>query len=76
MSTLRKYINSEKRGFTLVELLIVIAIIVIVGAIVIPNIFNTIEKSKVAKAEADYKAIKAAVLNYYTIRTQESGRQI
>jgi general secretion pathway protein G len=56
----------DQRGFTLVELLVVIAIIGILAAIVAPNAFKAIEKGKVAAAEADYKAIKAAVLNYYT----------
>ncbi|WP_035108150.1 prepilin-type N-terminal cleavage/methylation domain-containing protein [Desulfovirgula thermocuniculi] len=56
----------NNRGFTLVELLVVIAIIGILAAIITPNAFKAIEKGKVAAAEADYKAIKAAVLNFYT----------
>ncbi len=56
----------DNRGFTLVELLVVIAIIGILAAIITPNAFKAIEKGKVAAAEADYKAIKAAALNYYT----------
>ncbi|OIQ10976.1 prepilin-type N-terminal cleavage/methylation domain-containing protein [Neomoorella thermoacetica] len=56
----------DQRGFTLVELLVVIAIIGILAAIIAPNAFKAIENSKVAAAEADYKAIKAAVLNFYT----------
>lgn len=56
----------NERGFTLVELLVVIAIIGILAAIIAPNAFKAIEKGKVAAAEADYKAIKAAALNYYT----------
>jgi general secretion pathway protein G len=56
----------DQRGFTLVELLVVIAIIGILAAIIAPNAFKAIEKGKVAAAEADYKAIKAAALNYYT----------
>ncbi|SHJ08823.1 prepilin-type N-terminal cleavage/methylation domain-containing protein [Desulfofundulus thermosubterraneus] len=56
----------DNRGFTLVELLVVIAIIGILAAIIAPNAFKAIEKGKVAAAEADYKAIKAAALNFYT----------
>ncbi|MBC2399640.1 prepilin-type N-terminal cleavage/methylation domain-containing protein [Clostridium tetanomorphum] len=55
-----------KKGFTLVELLVVIAIIAILAAIIAPNAFKAIEKSKVATAESDYKAIKTAALSYYS----------
>ncbi|WP_341472411.1 prepilin-type N-terminal cleavage/methylation domain-containing protein [Clostridium rectalis] len=54
-----------KKGFTLVELLVVIAIIAILAAVIAPNAFKSIEKSKVSSAEADYKAIKTAALNFY-----------
>ncbi|WP_027626691.1 type II secretion system protein GspG [Clostridium lundense] len=54
-----------KKGFTLVELLVVIAIIAILAAIIAPNAFKAIEKSKVATIESDYKAIKTATLSYY-----------
>ncbi|MBE3588244.1 MAG: prepilin-type N-terminal cleavage/methylation domain-containing protein [Thermoanaerobacteraceae bacterium] len=59
-------LRRDNRGFTLVELLVVIAIIGILAAIIAPNAFKAIEKSKVAAAEADYKSIKAAALNFYT----------
>ncbi len=58
--------SKDQRGFTLVELLVVIAIIGILAAVIAPNAFKAVEKGKVAAAEADYKAIKAGTLNYYT----------
>lgn len=56
----------KKKGFTLVELLVVIAIIAVLAAVVAPNAFQAIEKSKVSAVISDYKAIKIATLNYYS----------
>ncbi|WP_343216173.1 prepilin-type N-terminal cleavage/methylation domain-containing protein [Clostridium mobile] len=61
-----------KKAFTLVELLVVIAIIAILAAIIAPNAFKAIEKSKVATAESDYRAIKTATLNFYS----DTGRWV
>lgn len=58
--------KKAKKAFTLVELLVVIAIIAILAAIIAPNAFKAIEKSKVATAESDYRAIKTAALSYYS----------
>ncbi len=44
----------------------VIAIIGILADITAPNTFKAIEKGKIARTKADYKAIKAAALNAYT----------
>ncbi|WP_258359259.1 type II secretion system protein [Moorella sulfitireducens] len=52
-------------GFTLVELLVVIAIIGILAVFIVPTALNATEKSRVAKAEADYRAIKSAALIAY-----------
>jgi len=55
-----------KKGFTLIELIVVIAIIAILAAVVAPNAFRAIEKSKISKAGADFKALKTATLSLYT----------
>lgn len=56
----------HKKGFTLVELLVVIAIIAILAAVVAPNAFKAIEKSKISRTLSDMKAFKSAALQYYS----------
>jgi general secretion pathway protein G len=58
-------LHRDRRGFTLVELLVVIAIIGVLAAIIVPNAFKAVEKSKIARTVADLKAIKAAAMAYY-----------
>ncbi|MCC0669416.1 MULTISPECIES: prepilin-type N-terminal cleavage/methylation domain-containing protein [Clostridioides] len=55
----------NKKGFTLVELLVVIAIIGILAIVALPALFKNIEKAKIAKLESDISAIKSASLSYY-----------
>lgn len=57
--------KSRRPAFTLVELLVVIAIIGVLAAIVTPNAFRAVEKSKISRSVADLKAIKGAALAYY-----------
>jgi general secretion pathway protein G len=54
-----------KQAFTLIELIVVIAIIAILAAIIAPNAFRAIEKAKLARVEADAKAIKSAAFAMY-----------
>ncbi len=60
------YMYKNSKGFTLIELLVVIAIIGILAAIIAPNAFKAIEKSKIAKVLGDVNAIKTAALMYYS----------
>jgi prepilin-type N-terminal cleavage/methylation domain-containing protein len=46
-----------KRAFTLIELLIVVAIIAIVAAIAVPNFLEAQTRSKIARAKADMATI-------------------
>ncbi|MCF7907413.1 MAG: prepilin-type N-terminal cleavage/methylation domain-containing protein [Candidatus Omnitrophica bacterium] len=55
----------REKAFTLIELVVVIAIIAILASIVAPNAFRSIEKSKVARAVSDIKTLQGAASNYY-----------
>src|SRR5437867_10581125 len=54
----------NERGFTLIELMIVVAIIGILAAIVIPLYANVEARARIAKAQADTRSLASAAKVY------------
>ena len=57
---LRKMIKNQK-GFTLVELMVVIAVIGVLAAIAVPKFMGSTEAAKLAKVQADLRTIGSAI---------------
>jgi len=54
------------RAFTLIELLIVVAIIAILAAIALPNLLEAQTRAKVSRAKNDLRVLATATTIYYT----------
>lgn len=59
-------LQANEKGFTLIELMIVIAIIGILAAIAIPNFIAYRNKSFCSGAEADANSIMASIADYFS----------
>src|SRR5476649_2568627 len=58
-------IMKTKKGFTLIELMIVVAIIGILAAIAIPQFANLVAKSQEGRTKANLGTIRSALSIYY-----------
>lgn len=61
--------KNKTNGFTLIEILLVVAIIGALAAMVVPRLTGRSEKAKVATAKADIRANIATALKMYEIDT-------
>jgi len=67
LSIMRRSRSRNSQGFTMIELLIVVAVIMIIAAIAIPNLVSAIYIAKVARAVSEITNIEEAVDLYQSI---------
>jgi prepilin-type N-terminal cleavage/methylation domain-containing protein len=79
---LLKDIGQNKSGFTLVELMVVVAIIGILVAIAVPIYINNTKASERAVVEANLRILDSAIMHYvaaegaYPVNNNESGAMV
>lgn len=64
-------------GFTLIEILVVVVILAVLGAMVVPKILENVDKARVTRAQSDIRAIETALdlyrLDNFKYPTTEQG---
>ena len=65
-------LNTKRGGFTLVEIMIVVAIIALLAAIAVPNFLRSRKRSQATQILEDLRQIDSAV-DQYAIETNKAG---
>ncbi|MDH3400338.1 MAG: type II secretion system major pseudopilin GspG [Chromatiales bacterium] len=70
---------SAMRGFTLIEIMVVVVILGILAALVVPNILGNVDTARITAAKQDIRGIESALdmyrLDNYNYPTAQQGLQ-
>ena len=73
----RRARRAAPRGFTLIEIMVVVVIIGLLAAVVVPQFLSKVDDARVSKAKQDIQALETALTMYkldnYTYPTTEMG---
>ena len=57
--------NSAERGFTLVEVIVVLSVVLLLTGIAVPMLSSYMEDGRRARAEAECKVVGASIMSFY-----------
>ncbi len=71
--------RARQHGFTLIEIMVVVVILAVLGALVVPQVLDKVDKARVTRAQSDIRAISTALdlyrLDNFKYPTSEQGLQ-
>src|SRR2546423_15109243 len=64
-SLTKSALNRRNQGFTLIEMIGVLAVIAILAAVLIPKVFEAINNSRINNGSMTYNTVKTAIADHY-----------
>src|SRR3979490_1849231 len=61
---------ARQRGFTLIEIMVVVIIIGLLPAVIVPSVINKVDEARVSKAKADIQSLETALTMYRLAKSQ------
>ena len=72
---IKKYLNRNQEGFTLIELIMVTIILGILAAVAIPRYASTVDRAEAAAEDAVISSIEAGLETYAIEQLMDNGRR-
>lgn len=57
-------VKKQQAGFSLIEIMVVVVIMGLLASVIVPNLFQNVDKARLQKVQTDFSSIETALATY------------